>query len=95
VEVGVEQAGDDVAAGRVEHLAAAVAARRDDRGDAAVADQDVGLLDLLGEDVDDPAAAHDQVGGLAAERGVHQADEHAGVTHRELLRARPGRTGPG
>ena len=61
VHVGVDEARDDEAARRVDHLGAVVLA---DPGDDAVGDRDVGVEPLAREDAEDAAAADDGVGGL-------------------------------
>ena len=59
----VDEAGDDVAAARVELLGALVVA---EPGDVAVDDRDVGLEPLAREDREHAPAANDELGGLVA-----------------------------
>ena len=76
VDVGVDEAGDDVAAGRVKRLPALVVA---EPRDVAVADGDVGVEPFPREDGEDAPAADDEVGGLVtagdgeAARKIRQA----------------------
>src|SRR5439155_10893511 len=65
VHVGVDEAGDDVAAARVQLLGPFVLA---ETGDEAVHDRDVGFEPLAREHRQDEAAAHDEIGGLVAAR---------------------------
>src|SRR6266576_2200097 len=63
MHVRVEEARNDVAPRRIDHLVSLVLAQS---GDPAVRDCDVGVEPLTREHGQDAAAAHDDVGGLVA-----------------------------
>ncbi len=71
----VEEAGNDVAPRRIDDLASVVLA---EPGDPAVNDRDVGVEPLSREHGEDPAAAHDDVGGLVATGHGKPSGEIAG-----------------
>src|SRR5436190_21546515 len=83
--MGVDEAGHDVTAGGVEHLTAVVLP---EPGHEPVAEGDVGVQPLAGEDGEHAAAADDEVGRLAAprdgdapcEKGCHSPTMSSGRT---------------
>ncbi len=85
VHVRVDEARDDVTARRVERLGALVLA---EARDVAVADGDVHVEPLAGEDGEDVAAADDEVGGLVAARN---GDTPSEIAHNPTMSS--GRTG--
>ena len=102
VEVRVDEAGDDVAAGRIEGLAALVLA---EAGDEAVDDRDVSVEPLAREGREDAAAADHEVGGLVAagdrepsrepatgdDSGTHRARRCVPASPASAARRSPGR----
>src|SRR5207248_9229903 len=77
VHVRVDEARDDEAAGRVEHVAPLVVA---EPGDPAVDDRDPRLQPLAREDGQHTAAADDEIGGLVAAgdgEAAGEVDAHA------------------
>ena len=85
VEMRVDEPWHDVLLGDIERFRALVLAKP---GDVAVTDGDVHLEPLAGEDGQDAAAAHDEIGGLVTPRDCDPARE---VVHRPTMSS--GRTG--
>ena len=59
--MAIDEGGRDEGALEIDHLATLPALPH--AGDEAARDRDVGLVDLGGEHVDEPASAQDEVGG--------------------------------
>ena len=85
--MGVDEAGDDEATGRVDRLGALVGP---DPGDHPVDDRDVGLEPLPGEDRQDATPADDDIGwlvpardGEAALQGLHRVDDNGSPLRQE------------
>ena len=81
MQVAVDQPGQQMRAGQVDLVRAAIVA---DADDVSLVDGDVGGVDLVGQDVDDPRVLQYEVWSLAA-TGSHDAvaQRHRG----SLLRA--------
>ena len=78
MHVGVDEAGHDVRAARIERLDTLV---RAEPGDDAVADRDVDVEPLAGEDAENAAAADDEVGGFVAPRHRQPARQITRLRH--------------